>query len=46
MDFLKPLGALWILGDIFIGKYYSKFDRVDNRLGFADAIKGVESKAE
>ncbi|KAG0297008.1 Vacuolar protease A [Linnemannia gamsii] len=37
MDFPESLSDLWIVGDVFLRKYYSVYDLGKNRVGFAPA---------
>ncbi|KAJ1663661.1 aspartic proteinase precursor [Coemansia sp. RSA 1813] len=37
MDIPEPLGPIWIIGDVFLRKFYTVYDLGKNRVGFAKA---------
>jgi len=46
LDVQEPRGPLWVLGDLFIRKYFVIFDRENNRIGIAERRRNVNDVNE
>ena len=43
LEMPESYGEFWILGDAFMGKWYTAFDFDNNRVGFAELVPPTSS---